>query len=218
MTKPPRSATVTVYRLTQGSRFAYTATARWEEYCPAAGADHMWRKMPHTMLAKCAEALALRKAFPKQLAGLFAREELDQAGPDDKPPIFKRIPPPAITPETPDPPMAAASVVTGAPPADGLPPGFVYIEEVESALTSNTNVARYVLTLSTGEEVTTKNPWIGTLARQYRDQRTPCRVMIEKVKGGDLNKVTDLLTGDQTTTPAQGATSVPPPADDRIPF
>jgi phage recombination protein Bet len=75
---PPFAATVTVYRLTQGQRFAYTATARWSEYKPDAN-DFMWRKMPHTMLAKCAEGCALRKGFPRQLAGLYAKEELDQA-------------------------------------------------------------------------------------------------------------------------------------------
>lgn len=74
------SATVTVYRITQGQRFAYTATARWAEYCPDNAP--MWKRMPHTMLGKCAEALALRKAFPQQLAGLYSREEMDQA---DKP-------------------------------------------------------------------------------------------------------------------------------------
>ncbi len=73
------SATVTVYRLTQGQRFAYSATARWDEYKPEQN-DFMWRKMPHTMLGKCAEALALRKGFPRQLAGLYAKEEMDQAG------------------------------------------------------------------------------------------------------------------------------------------
>src|SRR5262249_11383146 len=70
------SAKVTVYRITQGQRYAYTATARASEYDPG---TPMWKKMPHTMLAKCAEALALRKGFPKQLAGLYATEELDQA-------------------------------------------------------------------------------------------------------------------------------------------
>ncbi len=80
---PPLAATVTVYRLTQGQRFPYTATARWSEYKPAE--DFMWRKMPHTMLAKCAEALALRKGFPRQLAGLYAKEEMDQANGADIP-------------------------------------------------------------------------------------------------------------------------------------
>jgi phage recombination protein Bet len=79
---PPDSATVTVWRLVQGQRYPFAATARWSEYCPPSGQDHMWRKMPYTMIAKCAEALALRKGFPRQLAGLYAREEMDQAGPD----------------------------------------------------------------------------------------------------------------------------------------
>jgi phage recombination protein Bet len=74
----PLTATVTVYRLVGGIRCAFTATARWAEYKPDVNA-FMWDKMPHTMLAKCAEALALRKGFPRQLAGLYAKEELDQA-------------------------------------------------------------------------------------------------------------------------------------------
>jgi hypothetical protein len=73
------TATVTVWRLVQGQRCAFTATARWSEYYPGDQGGHMWRKMPHTMLGKCAEALALRKGFPRQLAGLYASEELDQA-------------------------------------------------------------------------------------------------------------------------------------------
>lgn len=71
------TASVTVYRFVQGTRCPFTATARWTEYKP--DQDHMWRKMPYLMLGKCAEALALRKAFPRQLAGLYAKEEMDQA-------------------------------------------------------------------------------------------------------------------------------------------
>lgn len=74
----PVEATVTVWRLVQGQKCAFTATARWSEYKPEQN-DFMWKRMPHTMLAKCAEALALRKGFPRQLAGLYAKEEMDQA-------------------------------------------------------------------------------------------------------------------------------------------
>src|SRR6187431_1396021 len=74
-------ARVTVYRLVQGQRGAFSATARWTEYKP--DEDFMWKKMPHVMMAKCAEALALRKAFPKQLAGLYVKEEIEQA--DNRP-------------------------------------------------------------------------------------------------------------------------------------
>lgn len=71
------AATVTVWRIVQGQRCSFTATARWSEYKPDSA--HMWQRMPHTMLAKCAEALALRKGFPRQLAGLYAQEEMAQA-------------------------------------------------------------------------------------------------------------------------------------------
>ena len=75
----------TVYRLVQGQRCKWTATARWDEYYPGDQLGFMWKKMPYVMLTKCAEALALRKAFPAELQGLYAKEEMDQAGQDHKP-------------------------------------------------------------------------------------------------------------------------------------
>jgi len=74
---PDFAAHITVYRLVQGQRCAFSATARWREYKP--DQDFMWRKMPFTMLGKCVEALALRKAFPQELAGLYESSEFDQA-------------------------------------------------------------------------------------------------------------------------------------------
>ena len=124
----PKRAMVTVYRLVQGQSCAFSATARWKEYCPPSGQDHMWRKMPATMLAKCAEALALRKGFPRQLAGLYAREELDQANGTGKPESF--------SPET--------GEVFDAEPAP-LPPGYAeWLAQMERAAEHGTTALRAV--------------------------------------------------------------------------
>jgi phage recombination protein Bet len=77
----PRRATVTVFRLVKGIRCPFTATARWDQYYPGDAQGFMWKKMPHLMLAKCAEALALRKAFPQEPSGIYTPEEMEQAGP-----------------------------------------------------------------------------------------------------------------------------------------
>jgi len=73
----PAAARVLVYR--KGCAHAFPGIAKYSEY--QAGGP-MWQKMPATMLAKCAEALALRKAFPHQLSGLYTTDEMDQATPE----------------------------------------------------------------------------------------------------------------------------------------
>ncbi len=77
--KKPTKATVTVYKLVGGIRCPFTASARWDQYFPGDLQGFMWKKMPHLMLGKCAEALALRKAFPAELSGLYTESEMEQA-------------------------------------------------------------------------------------------------------------------------------------------
>jgi len=92
----PSKATVTVWRMVSGQRVAFTATARWKEYFPGEKLGFMWKKMPYGQLAKCAEALALRKAFPLDLSGLYIHEEMDQAGPIEAEPIISKVEQPKV--------------------------------------------------------------------------------------------------------------------------
>lgn len=71
-------ATVTVYRIIQGQKCAFTATAYWNEYYPGEKMGFMWDRLPTTMLSKVAEAQALRKGFSSDLTGLYAEEEMHQ--------------------------------------------------------------------------------------------------------------------------------------------
>lgn len=74
--KPPAAARVGVMRHDFVAPAIGIATFR--EYSQQS--SPMWQKMPATMLAKCAEALALRKAFPQELSGLYTGDEMAQAG------------------------------------------------------------------------------------------------------------------------------------------
>jgi phage recombination protein Bet len=81
--EPPAAARVTVLR--NGAE--YSAVALWREYVQTVKdkqtgeqvPNSMWQRMPASQLAKCAEALALRKAFPQDLSGIYTSDEMGQA-------------------------------------------------------------------------------------------------------------------------------------------
>lgn len=86
----PEWCKYTVYKIVGGQRIAFTSKEYWiENYatqsskteCPNA----MWKKRPYGQLAKCAEAQALRKAWPEigseptaeEMEGKYIAEEKD---------------------------------------------------------------------------------------------------------------------------------------------
>lgn len=71
--KLPVSATVTVYRAMGGQRVPFTHTAVFKEFSTG---KQKWQSMPFQMIAKVAEAFALRKGFSDRLTGLSIPEEL----------------------------------------------------------------------------------------------------------------------------------------------
>lgn len=76
--EPPAAAKVTVVR--NGDRFP--AVALFSEYAGRkrdGGLMQMWATKGSLMIGKCAEALALRKAFPQDLSGLYTADEMAQA-------------------------------------------------------------------------------------------------------------------------------------------
>jgi phage recombination protein Bet len=78
--QPPAAAKVGILR-TDFKEPLY-AIALFREYCQRRKdgmPNAMWAKMPALMLAKCSESNALRRAFPRELSGLYTHEEMGQA-------------------------------------------------------------------------------------------------------------------------------------------
>ena len=72
--KPPAAAKTIIHR--KGASHPFVGVARTADYNAGQG---LWTKMPAAMIAKCSEALALRKAFPADLSGVYSTDEMQQA-------------------------------------------------------------------------------------------------------------------------------------------
>jgi phage recombination protein Bet len=84
------SAEVTILKIVQGEPREFTAEAFYDECVQMRNVydgsgngkqkigeepNSMWEKRPHGQLGKCAEAAALRKAFPEETGGAYIEEE-----------------------------------------------------------------------------------------------------------------------------------------------
>lgn len=85
--EPPAAARVGVHKAE--FKEPLFAIALWSNYAQRdkqGNVTRFWKNMGPLMLAKCAEALALRRAFPEDLAGLYTSDEMHQAVTPEEPP------------------------------------------------------------------------------------------------------------------------------------
>lgn len=85
----PKAAKVVVRKVVGGHISETPAVAHYDEYVPLFNGKPLglWEDKPALMLAKCAEALALRKAFPQDMSGLYTDDEMGRADVQEPAPI-----------------------------------------------------------------------------------------------------------------------------------
>jgi hypothetical protein len=132
----PLAARVRVHK--KGTKVPTTGTANWYDFAPQSeiGEGSLWTMgagKPAHMLSIRAEALALRKAFPAELSGLYTAEELGISlaalGAGDEEPSTT-----AVATDVPAAPSAPPPTSAGPPPSPVPPPSLPGTDEAPAVI------------------------------------------------------------------------------------
>lgn len=108
-------ATVRIWRKDISRPFVGVAFfAEYAQKKREGGLTQFWAEKPHVMIAKCAEALAFRKGFPEDTAGLYVPEEMGNEPEED-------VRKPNVTPAKTKPVVAAVAKPAAPAPEEVVP-------------------------------------------------------------------------------------------------
>lgn len=139
--------------------------ANFDAYVVKGEQGFMWTKMPALMIAKTAEALALRRAFPHELSGLYTSDEMDQS--DNPRPVETHVHEPQREPGD------ERGFLDG-----GVTDGLIRVTDCTDKIV-NGGRTQWTVTFSDGKSGTTIKEKIGALANRLKGTDTPVERQLE---------------------------------------